>query len=174
MQNDNFRRDDSATTWTDFFRSAWKFSLLLVWAAWWGGLSFYALVVVPIGTDLIGSVEQGFITQRVTRIHNAITGVFVVCLLVEAFRTRGRILWIMSGTLVITTILLVVWHSHLTGMMDFQQQTVPRRFYSEHAVYLWVTAIEWAIGMAIPVWLWAPLQQNRQGPTNTAAPKLRT
>ena len=47
--------------------AAWRLFLLLVWAAWWGGLCFYAVVVVPIGTELIGSVEQGFITQRVTQ-----------------------------------------------------------------------------------------------------------
>ncbi|MFM8571811.1 MAG: hypothetical protein ACKOAU_09465 [Pirellula sp.] len=41
----------------------------ILWGLWWGGLSFYAIVVVPIGTEQIGSVAQGFITQRVTQWH---------------------------------------------------------------------------------------------------------
>lgn len=39
---------------------------MLARGMWWGGLCFYAVVIVPIGTEVIGSVEQGFITQRVT------------------------------------------------------------------------------------------------------------
>ena len=68
-------------------RASWRIFLLLVWAPWWGGLCFYAVVVVPVGTELIGSVEQGFITQRVTQWHNAWTGLFLVFLLIKATRT---------------------------------------------------------------------------------------
>jgi len=57
---------------------AWKLCLMLAWGMWWGGLCFYAVVVVPIGTEDIGSVEPGFITQRVTQWHNALTGFFLV------------------------------------------------------------------------------------------------
>ena len=56
--------------------SGWRTGLLFAWAIWWGGLSFYALFVVPIGTEIVGGFEQGFITQRVTNWLNAI-GVIV-------------------------------------------------------------------------------------------------
>ncbi len=56
--------------------SGWRTGLLFAWAIWWGGLSFYALFVVPIGTEIVGGFEQGLITQRVTNWLNAI-GVIV-------------------------------------------------------------------------------------------------
>ena len=136
--------------------TAWRLCLLLAWGIWWGGLCFYAVVVVPIGTEVIGGVEQGFITQRVTQWHNAITGFFLVGLLVEASRRRSRALWTVGAALTIIEIGLIVWHARLTSMMDFQQQTVPSHFYREHATYLWITATEWLLGIAIPLWLFIP------------------
>ncbi len=134
-------------------RASWRIFLLLIWASWWGGLCFYAVVVVPIGTELIGSVEQGFITQRVTQWHNALTGLFLVLLLIEAIRRRSRRLWIVGAMLAVTDIALVICHAKLTGMMDFKQQTVPDSFYDQHAVYLWLIACEWLLGIAMPIWI---------------------
>ena len=133
--------------------ATWRLILLLVWAAWWGGLSFYAVVVVPIGTELIGSVEQGFITQRVTQWHNGLSGLFLVSLLIEAIRRRRRELWAIVVVLAIIDIALVVWHAKLTGMIDFKQQAVPGSFYAQHAIYLWITAAEWLVGIAMPIWI---------------------
>lgn len=127
--------------------------LLVSWSVWWGGLSFYAVIVVPIGTEAIGSVEQGFITQRVTYWHNGLTALVSMVLLIEAYRTRSRTLVVVAALLSLTVIALVLWHARLTGMMDFKHQTVPAGFYGEHAVYLWITAFEWALGIVIPIWL---------------------
>ena len=45
-----------------------QFLVMSAVALWLGGFTFYALVVVPTGTDVLGgSVEQGFVTQAVTR-----------------------------------------------------------------------------------------------------------
>lgn len=143
----------------------WKVFLLLVWAAWWGGLCFYAIVVVPIGTNLIGSVEQGFITQRVTQWHNGLSGLFLVCLLIEASRRRIRALWAIAVVLAIIDIALVVWHARLTGMMDFKQQEVPGSFYAQHATYLWITGFEWLVGMAIPIWIF-PIAVQVKSPSS--------
>ena len=133
--------------------AAWRLFLLLVWAAWWGGLCFYSVVVVRIGTELIGSVEQGFITQRVTQWHNGLSGLFLVSLLIEASRRRSRELWAIVAVLAIIDIALVVWHAKLTGMMNFKQQAVPGSFYAQHGIYLWITAAEWLLGIAVPIWI---------------------
>lgn len=121
--------------------------LLLVWAAWWGGLSFYAIVVVPIGTDLIGSVEQGFVTQKVTLWHNALTGVFLLCLVIEAYCRPSRLRWSFVIALAILEFGLFSLHYHLSGMIDFESQYVPSDFYDQHAIYLWITAAEWLLGI---------------------------
>jgi hypothetical protein len=127
--------------------------VLLLWGVWWGGLCFYAVVVVPIGTDSIGSVDQGFITQRVTWWHNLIFAAFLVCLAVEAYRRRHRTLWAFAFALTTIDIALILWHARLTQMMDFDSRSVPGHFYGEHAVYLWITAAEWGLGILLPVWL---------------------
>lgn len=49
-----------------------QFLLTLVVGLWLGGLTFYAGIVVPIGTEIVGGTEQGFVTQRVTNWLNAL------------------------------------------------------------------------------------------------------
>lgn len=73
-------------------------------------------------------------------------------------------LWTVGGALAVIEIALIVWHARLSSMMDFQQQTVPGSFYREHAVYLWITAAEWVLGMATPIWLF--LAYNKDVPTS--------
>ena len=141
---------DMETRRTKLLAASWRWLLLLVWGLWWGGLCFYAVVVVPIGTDSIGTVDQGFITQRVTWWHNLIFGAFLVCLAVEAYRRRARTLWAFAAALGVIEVALIFWHSHLTGMMDFEYRSVPAGFYGQHAVYLWITAAEWGLGILLP------------------------
>lgn len=128
------------------------YMLLLLWSVWWGGLTFYAVVVVPIGTEIISSVGQGFITQRVTNWHNAISCVFLCGMLAEAYIKRSRLLGLIGAILAVINLGLIVWHLRLSGLMDFDQRTVPVHFYSEHAIYLWLTASEWFLGMILPIW----------------------
>jgi hypothetical protein len=33
---------------------------------WLGGLTFYSLIVVPTGAEVVGRTEQGFVTSAVT------------------------------------------------------------------------------------------------------------
>ncbi|MFO0944282.1 MAG: hypothetical protein U0930_26535 [Pirellulales bacterium] len=142
-----------------FIGYIWQVILLLVWAMWWGGLSFYAIFVVPTGTEQIGSVSQGFITQQVTMWHNGLTGVFLLCLLLEAFKRGNRWLWSMTFGLAFIEVGLVYWHRHLTSEMDFVAQSVPSSFYRQHAVYLWLTAAEWLIGVGLAFW-WCRLKMQ--------------
>ena len=156
MREHHLNRENIESSIRPIGCATWRLFLLLVWAAWWGGLCFYAVVVVPIGTELIGSVEQGFITQRVTQWHNGLSGLFLVSLLIEAIRRRRRELWAIVVVLAIIDIALVVWHAKLTGMIDFKQQAVPGSFYAQHAIYLWITLAEWLLGITMPIWI-API-----------------
>ena len=127
------------------------FFLLILWSIWWGGLTFYAAAVVPIGTELLGSIDQGFITQRVTRWHNFLAGLLCISLLYIARRDHNRILLILSSILGLVALALVSWHIRLTSLMDFDSQIVPKGFYREHAVYLWLTTLEWICGLIVPI-----------------------
>jgi hypothetical protein len=130
---------------------SWRLLLHLVWATWWGGIFFYAVVVVPIGTEAIGAVEQGFLTQQVSQMHNGLSILFLLCLLVEAIRSRSVGVGAIVATLALNLVLMFVWHSHLTHAMDFEKRAVPATFYNQHAVYLWLFAAQWIQGMLVPV-----------------------
>lgn len=131
----------------------WHAVLVLVWAVWWGGLTFYALLVVPIGTERIGSLDQGFITQRVTWWHNAILIGFVVLLAIDGLRHRARGFWWLWGFLAMTSLGLCAYHTILSNAMDWDRGTVSEGFYAKHAGYLWLTALEWILGIASLRWL---------------------
>jgi hypothetical protein len=132
-------------------RIIWRTFLILLFAAWWGGLTFYAIVVVPIGTEQIGSAGQGFITQQVTAWHNGLLTAMTACLLIEAWLRRSRWLWVVVAGMVLIDGALLIEHSQLTGMLDFKQQAVPEGFYKRHAIYLWLTAAEWVLGIAVAI-----------------------
>ncbi len=124
-----------------------------MWGLWWGGLCFYAAIVVPIGTQEIGALGQGFITQQVTQWHNGLSSVFIIMLFVEAARKRSRALWVLVSLAAVLNVALIAWHYQLTSMMDFQCIRCPTGFYAAHALYLWLTAAEWMIGLLIPICL---------------------
>ena len=134
-----------------FARVLWLSLLILVFAVWWGGLTFYAVIVVPIGTEQIGSTDQGFITQEVTRWHNALLTAMAAGLLLDAWLRRCRRLGIVAAVLAAIDAALFFEHSVLTEMMDFTNRAVEDEFYPRHAVYLWLTTAEWAIGFALIV-----------------------
>jgi hypothetical protein len=67
-------------------------------------------------------------------------------------------LWLSSGLLAILTAPLLAGHAVLTTQMDFNEQTVESSFYSQHAIYLWVTAAEWLLGLFLP---WIFLREQR-------------
>lgn len=130
-------------------KTLWTTLLNLTFAVWWGGLTFYSVFVVPMGTAQIGTTEQGFITQQVTWWHNMILVVMVVLLAIEAWRERHRWLWALVAILSIVATLLFFQHSKLTNLMDFEGHHVQGTFYGQHALYLWLTAAEWAVGIAL-------------------------
>ena len=131
--------------------AGWRIGLLFGWGLWWGSLTFYSAIVVPIGTDQIGSVEQGFITQQVTLRHNLLTGAFTVCLLIEFIRNRNLMLGAIVVGLAIIEVALVILHMRLSESLDLGERSVSVEFYSEHAIYLWLTTIEWCLGCALPI-----------------------
>lgn len=115
---------------------------------WQGGFLFYALVVVPIGTDVLQSAtEQGFITRRVTIWLNALG---VVCLISFGFdifstqaRKRSRI-FLLSLAMMLQ-LGLVALHYVLDRQLDPAEHLIrdDRGFYRLHAAYLIVSGLLW-------------------------------
>ena len=119
-------------------------------ALWWGALTFYSLVVVPIGSDVLGATAQGFVTQRVTHWLNGIGLVTLILLLWNLVAVRR---WLLIATwLLMASCLagLAVLHGSLDALLDPQSQSVHNveRFYNAHRVYLLITAVQWLAGLA--------------------------
>jgi len=139
----------------------WRtFLLVQTGMVWQGGFLFYAAVVVPVGTDVLGSpILQGFVTQEVTRWLNWIGIAFHLLLGWELLAERGghrrrsRVgLCTVSALLLVA---LIVLHPVLDSFLDPVEQTVNRSkiFYQWHSVYLWISALQWALGLG-NAWLW--------------------
>ena len=130
-----------------FLRRFLVFQALL---AWQGGFFFYAAVVVPIGTDLLGSAkEQGFITQRVTHWLNLLAVVYLALAAWDQRYSRGRTRWFVWLAQLLVLAALVPLHAHLDTFMDAESGRLARgNFYPAHAIYLWLSAAHWFLGLA--------------------------
>lgn len=120
---------------------------------WWGGLTFYAAIVIPIATESLGAETQGFVTQQVTRWLNVLTTAWLVMVAIAAVRHRSRWRWSLWTVLALCQFGLFVEHARLTSLMNFSTQAIAidrARFYAEHQIYLWITVVQWLTGL---VWL---------------------
>jgi hypothetical protein len=143
----------------------WRYLLILALAFWLGGLTFYALVVVPIGADILGSTGQGFITQRVTNELNLMGAGVLAMLLANMVKQRGRLLTATWLVLAATQVALVAMHRWLDAMLDASTQEIAdgERFYKRHGIYLDVTAVQWA---ALLVHLWCVQSTSKTSPAS--------
>jgi hypothetical protein len=132
-------------------RSIWLLVFTVVWGLWWGGLTFYASFVVPIGTEIIGGTEQGFITQRVTEVLNGLALALSVVWLAEYVYTRKKLLAIAWIVFFLATLGLLFVHRLLSTELRFETREVPESFYQLHAIYLWFTTTQWLAGLSLPI-----------------------
>ncbi len=137
-----------------------RFVMIVALAFWQGGLTFYAVVVVPVGNSILTGGEQGFVTQQVTRWLNW-TGVAVlIVLLANAPHLRDRAYWLVWSIMAAAHIGLFAVHALLDGVLDPAKfQVLDRdRFEPFHDGYLVLVTIQWCASL---VALWLIL--NRQG-----------
>lgn len=131
-------------------------TLLLAFATWWGGFTFYASVVVPVGSEIVGSSRtQGFITQIVTHWLNIAAALTIFMIILELWlncRTRNRTyvfleIGITIGLLLCLTTLAFL-HPKMDDLISLAGETITdeARFYEIHRIYLWVSTAQWALG----------------------------
>ena len=132
------------------------FAVLLL-AVWWGGFTFYALVVVPTGHSVLRSkVRQGFITQEVTNKLNILGAETLVLLLWQCVATRREIgspAWFrtaaISWAVLAATLALLCWlHPRLDALLDAEHRSVldDDKFYALHRIYLVIATGQWLAG----------------------------
>ncbi len=129
-----------------------RFFLFLLLSFSFGGFLFYAGVVVPIGSSVLGTTTQGFVTRLVTNALNAAVAVTLVFMIWEVFAGKHRrsascnrwlSLWV--AVISVCWLVLVGLHPLLDSLLDTEEFAVKQhsRFYGLHRVYLWVSTIEW-------------------------------
>ena len=131
---------------------------ILLLAVWWGGFTFYALVVVPTGHRVLHSkVRQGFITQSVTHQLNALGAITlgVLAWQMPALRREHgarRRFRVAAGSWIILAVTLAAlfWmHPHLDALLDPANRSVTDedRFYEWHRWYLLIASVQWLAGL---------------------------
>jgi hypothetical protein len=146
--------------------------VLAAFAFWQGGFTFYAAVVVPIGTDVLGSVsEQARITRRVTVAMNlaglAAIVIFAADVALESNRRRGRA--VVLGIITVLLIALVVLRAHLDALFHGPEAYVDDRaaFRPWHRLYLWLSTVQWAASvafLALTLAAWFPQRGSARPP----------
>lgn len=138
-------------------RSLFHLFAILLLAVWWGGFTFYSLVVVPTGHQVLHSkVRQGFITQRVTDKLNLLGAVTLAVLLGQMLAARRaavspmrfRVLAISWGVMAVMLATLCWLHPHLDALLDPASRTVTDddHFYELHRWYLIIAGGQWVAG----------------------------
>src|SRR5580704_2726867 len=105
--------------------------LVLALMFWQGGFTFYASVVVPVGSDILGShVEQGWITRSVTNYLNLSGGVALVLWLVDIIvvRTTGfhgrKVRFSLWCVLAVTLAVLCLLHPYMDHYLDAERAII--------------------------------------------------
>lgn len=135
----------------------------MIFATWFGGFTFYIAVVVPTGTEVLGSArKQGFITQQVTHHLNWISAVAIAVMFWEVLKGFPKIrvksklaaMFLLISMLAMTGYLVYV-HVKLDGFLDFEKRTVASAdvFYQWHRVYLWVSTVQWVFAILFSILL---------------------
>jgi hypothetical protein len=134
-----------------------RFLALQALLVWQGGFLFYASVVVPVGTDVLGSsAAQGVVTQRVTTWLNRI-GVVALAVLawdVSATPSFRRTRWATWGGTAALLAVLFFLHAVLDANFDpaHRSSPDPAAFRLVHGAYLWVSTAQWLVGLAFGWW----------------------
>jgi glycosyltransferase involved in cell wall biosynthesis len=113
---------------------------------WWGGFTFYAGIVVPVGMRVLGShFLMGKITQEVTNYINFLSlGLFIwLAYFLKKSPDSSSILVkeILAFTLIGSQLLLFLLHRNMSEIID--NQSLSAIFYLYHRIYLIVSTCIW-------------------------------
>ena len=126
--------------------------LLISFALFWGGLTFYTGIVVRIEHDVLDEpIMAGLITQRTTNVMQALAVITVVQMGVNGFVVAGRcrrlgyILISISTLIALAIIGLYIVHGHLDAVIDVAAREVTdyESFATGHRRYNQLTTVEW-------------------------------
>lgn len=139
-----------------------RFLVVQALLLWQGGFLFYSGVVVPIGTDVLGSAAaQGAITARVTDALNVCGAVGLAVAGWDLARARDPVRrrtaarWWCWSVAAVCQFALFVLHVILDSLMDPGRTHVvvpASSFRPFHRMYLWASTIQWFVCLPLVWW----------------------
>lgn len=135
-----------------------RFVLLLTLLFWQGGFMFYGAVVVPVGSEVLGSHRtQGWITRTVSNYLNlaGLAAVVVWCWEIASASDpvpRRRCLRWGLWTFLLLTLAGQFWlHMRLDEFLDIDSFHVldGPRFHVLHCWYLNISTLQWAVSLIL-------------------------
>jgi hypothetical protein len=129
-----------------------RFLVIVALMYWTGGFTFYAAVVVPVGTDVLGAADrQAAITRQVAHTINLTGAVALALFAWDILATRrlrlGRgLAWAgMAACLVV----LFALYQHLDRMFHGEEAYLDSRaaFRPWHRTYLWTISVQWGFAV---------------------------
>lgn len=142
---------------------ACRILLLLVYALYWGGLTFYTGFVVRIAHDVLNDpMDGGLITQRVTDLLQWLGVITAVLMVWNGFQTLAGAprfavaLLVCSAVLSCALIGLFVVHAQLDAVIDVASFEITDRdaFTQGHRRYNQFTTLEWIASLTyLPITL---------------------
>jgi len=135
-----------------------RICLMIAIMFWQGGFMFYGAVVVPVGSEVLGSHQaQGFVTRTVTNYLNIAGAVAVVVWMWDILYAtnntvaRQRLTWALWLVLLFTLGLLVWLHVVMDQYLDIESQMIldRSRLRYLHAWYLSISTLQWATSLLL-------------------------
>jgi hypothetical protein len=145
-----------------------RFLVLQSLLIWQGGFLFYSAVVVPAGTEVLGSaLAQGAITARVTDTMNVVGLVSLSLLAFDLRLSRASnlrrmiIRWWCWSLALLCQGLLFYFHFLLDAFMDPARThvVIGPPFRPVHRMYLWTISMQWFVCLIL---LWFSVQAWRE------------
>ncbi|HJZ89380.1 MAG TPA: hypothetical protein VKE40_00815 [Gemmataceae bacterium] len=129
-----------------------RFLVLQALMIWQGGFFFYAAVVVPTGTRVLGSWWQAQVTRHVTDRMNVIGAVALIILGWDQLSAGGlrRARWALWGVMAGGLVALAILHPAIEGHVEFgvEGRVVDYpAFYLLHRIYLYVATVQWVAAL---------------------------
>ena len=130
-----------------------RFVVLHAFLLWQGGFVVYGGVVVPVGTEVLGSDRlQGFVTQQVTGWLNLFGVAWCVALAFDCHAVRGdRLRGVAVAVCAALLVVLFAVHPLMDALLDGDTQSVLDRklFRRLHQAYLGVSTLHWLLAMLV-------------------------
>lgn len=150
---------------------------LLIFALFWGGLTFYTGFVVRISHDVLDdAMTGGLITQRVTQVLQGLGVIVAVLMAINSnYANRHSQKW--GKALIVVTIIFIcvivglfAVHSYLDAVIDVgaAEITDDEAFTVGHRRYNQLTTIEWLASIAylvMTIKVWRSIDATTGGPT---------